>query len=98
MNIPNLPISKLVDENGSASAVELQFRQQLVQALQYHISQNGLVPPLLTTTQIADVAAKMNGLEYVVQQNALFADSTTNELKVIQYVAGVPTVKVVQVV
>lgn len=52
MNIPNLPLDKMVDENGNPSAPELIFRQTLIQALQQNAGPEGLVAP----TQVNSVA------------------------------------------
>lgn len=41
MNIPNLPVSDMVDKNGNASDVEQIFRQNLISALQQGVGQEG---------------------------------------------------------
>jgi hypothetical protein len=58
MNIPNLPISPIVDKDGNPTDVELTFRQNLISALQQNAGPEGLVMPILTS----DPVAMVNGL------------------------------------
>lgn len=99
MNIPNLPVSPLVDKDGNPSDVETNFRQDLITALQNGLGPEGLVPPSQPTANITTIAANQlpNG-QYTAQGGTLIYDSTTNTLKAIVLVAGVPTVKTVQLV
>ena len=57
VRIPILPIGKIVDENGMATAEELTFRQALLSLLQTLMGEQGLVMPSQTT---ADILAIQN--------------------------------------
>lgn len=46
VRIPNLPIDKMVDEQGNATPTELTFRQTLVSNLQTLFGQEGCVIPI----------------------------------------------------
>ena len=46
IRIPNLPIEKMVDENGNASPSELTFRQTLISNLQSLFGNEGSVIPI----------------------------------------------------
>jgi len=94
MDIPNLPISPMVNEEGYPSDVELNFRQNLISALQQGAGPEGLVAPSQPTANITKIAANQlpNG-EYTAQGGTIIYDSATDTLKVIVLVAGVPTVK-----
>jgi hypothetical protein len=46
VRIPNLPIDKMVDENGNATPSELTFRQTLLSNLQTLFGQEGVVIPI----------------------------------------------------
>lgn len=58
MNIPSLPIGKMVNEDGNPTDVELVFRQNLVSALQQNAGSEGLVMPVIQS----DPAGTVNGL------------------------------------
>jgi hypothetical protein len=45
MIIPQLPTSRIVEESGYPTSEEMQFRQNLLQALQQGASEEGLVAP-----------------------------------------------------
>ncbi len=50
--IPNLPLGKIVDENGMATPEEQMFRQALLTLLQTFMGDQGLVMPSQTTANI----------------------------------------------
>ncbi len=52
VRIPNLPLDKMVDENGRATPSELTFRQTLVSNLQTLFGQEGCVIPTQSPTNI----------------------------------------------
>lgn len=54
--IPNLPVGKIVDENGNPTDEELQFRQQLITTLQAIIGPEGLIAPAQTSSNINTIA------------------------------------------
>lgn len=93
-NIPDLPVSPIVDDAGNATAPEYQFRQNLVQALQSVTSDEGLVPPSQDSATIAIIqnGTDTQGLK-TCQAGTLIYNTTTNELQVCILVAGVPTFK-----
>ncbi len=95
VTIPNLPVAPLVNDNRYASDVEITFRQQLIQALQYIYSGNGLSPPQLTSTEITDLAARQVNGVYVVAKGVIVYNVDTDQLICIKYVAGVPTPTVI---
>lgn len=94
MNIPDLPVSPLVDDTGNATAPEVQFRQNLVQALQSVTSDEGLVPP---SQNSANITIIQNGTDTQgfpsCQAGTLIYNTDTNELQVCILVGGVPTFK-----
>jgi|SRR6185503_3760838 hypothetical protein len=93
-NIPDLPVSPLVEQDGFATAPEYQFRQNLIQALQSVTSNEGLVPPTQTTANIAKIAAGRDTEgNFSCQRGTLIYNSDTDELMACYYVAGVPTFK-----
>lgn len=104
MNIPNLPVGKIVDEDGMPTDQELTFRQNLVSELQDNASDEGLVIPTQSTTNITNIqnhtipnpADPMNPI-YTCQFGTFLYDSNTNEIKVaIDDGSGIPIFKVVQ--
>jgi len=54
--IPNLPIGRIVDDDGNPTDEELIFRQQLISSLQRVIGAEGLVAPSQTAVDIATIA------------------------------------------
>lgn len=94
MNIPELPVSPLVESDGNPTAQEYQFRQNLIQSLQSVTSDEGLVPPSQNTANITII---QNGTDtegnFTCQRGTLIYNTDTNELQVCIYVAGVPTFK-----
>lgn len=92
MNIPDLPVSPVTENDGNPTAPELQFRQNLVQALQSVTSDEGLVPPSQTTANITIIqnATNVQG-QFTCMPGTLIYNGDTNELQVCIYIAGVPT-------
>lgn len=52
IRVPNLPVGKMVDENGAPTPEELTFRQRLVSSLQDNFGPEGLVAPTQTAANI----------------------------------------------
>ena len=83
MIIPNLPVGKMVESDGNPTAVELQFRQNLVQALQGGASQEGLVMPTLTATQNAtDVSNQDSQGNNTCAYGTMVYNSTANSIMI----------------
>lgn len=94
MNIPDLPVSAITEENGYPSATELQFRQNLVQSLQYSISDEGLVPPSQNTANIAIIQNATNAQgQFTCPKGTLIYNTDTDELQVCIYAGGIPAFK-----
>ena len=93
-NIPDLPVSPMVEKDGYATSPEYQFRQNLVQALQSVTSDEGLVPPSQNSANITIIQNGKNpqGL-FTCQGGTLIYNTDTNQLQVCILVAGVPTFK-----
>lgn len=93
-SIPDLPVSPMVEENGYPSAPEMQFRQNLIQALQSVTSPEGLVPP---SQDSATITIIQNGTDtqgqFTCAPGTFIYNSDTNQLMVCIYVGGVPTFK-----
>jgi len=75
IRIPNLPMGKLVDENGHPTDNELTFRQALITSLQNYMGNEGLVSP---TQNDAD--------KTTIQDNVDSQGTYTCELGTILYV------------
>ena len=95
MNIPNLPLDKLVEDNGFPTAIELQFRQNLIGALQGGVGEEGYVIPQQTADNINIIVANTDAQGNYTCTPRLLYDSTNDLLKAVVYVAGVPTLKTV---
>lgn len=74
VRIPNLPLGRMVDENGMPTEEETNFRQALIALLQLNFGNEGLVPPAHDATNIALIAAGQ-------QQNQGASDSPTYTMK-----------------
>ena len=87
IRIPNLPVGKLIDENGMPTDEELLFRQQLITALQTLIGPEGLVAPSQTAANITAIATNTQdtpaGNEYTVEFGTILYESDTQTMKVI---------------
>ena len=93
-NIPDLPVSQMVEKDGFPTAPEYQFRQNLVQSLQSVTSDEGLVPPSQDSATITIIQNGKNPQgEFTCKAGTLIYNTTTNELQVCILVAGVPTFK-----
>ena len=103
VRIPNLPIDKMVDENGYASPSELTFRQTLLTNLQTNFGNEGCVVPSQTAANITiiqnnQVINPVTGLlEYSCKGGTLIYNTDANSLMVAILVGGVPTFKTVTV-
>ena len=74
IRIPNLPMGKVVDENGFASDDEQTFRQTLISSLQDNFGSEGCVIPSLSATDIA-----------IIQDNNFVDQATGNTIYSCQY-------------
>ena len=98
MIIPNLPVDKMVEEDGKPTGVELLFRQNLIQALQQGAGPEGLVAPSQTAANIAIIVANTDAQgRFTCQPGTLLYDTTNDLVKVAVLVAGVPTFKTITV-
>lgn len=79
MKIPNLPTAKLVEETGYPTSTELQFRQNLIQALQLGAGDGGLVAPTQPNSVLEPNVTK-------IQNNRDSQGSYTCQLGTILYV------------
>lgn len=76
MNIPNIPVAKLIDDNGNLNEIWHNFFFQLLQLMQQNLSDEGFLIPQLSTTDIAkltDPSKTPNG--------TMVYDSTTDDFK-----------------
>jgi len=74
MNIPTFQNVKYTDEKGNLTSAMQMYNDELNQALQNGLSDNGWTVPQLTTAQITAVSSLMpNG--------TLWYDTDTNQLK-----------------
>ncbi len=62
VRIPNLPMGRIVDENGRATDDEITFRQALLSLLQRIAGTEGLVMPQQTSANITTI---QNNVEYI---------------------------------
>lgn len=99
IRVPNLPNGQIVDDKGNATDDEMTFRHALISNLQNLFGNEGVVVPSQSATNIASIVANQlpNG-EYSCQAGTLLYDSTNDALKAVIFVAGVPTLKTVQLV
>lgn len=104
IRIPNLPVGRLVDENGNTTDEEQTFRQTLISSLQDNFGNEGCVVPSQTTDNITKIQnhtvidqATGNSV-YTCKGGTLIYDTDTDELKVAILSGGIPSFKVVTVV
>lgn len=95
MNIPNLPTSKMSTEDGYPTAIELQFRQNLIQALQNGAGEEGLTIPEQSATNIAVIVANKDAQGNYTCTPRFIYDSTNDLIKAVILVGGVPTLRTV---
>jgi len=103
IRIPNLPVGRLVDENGNTTDEEQTFRQTLISSLQDNFGSEGCVVPSQTTANITKIQnhtvidqATGNPV-YTCKGGTLIYDTDTDELKVAILSGGIPSFKVVTV-
>jgi hypothetical protein len=108
IRVPNLPLGKMVDANGSPTATEITFRQSLIRSLQQNFGNEGLVVPSQKNTTAPNNAVEViqnntvinpaTGLpQYTLVPGTLLYDSTNNNLLVAILVGDTPKFKVVTV-
>lgn len=95
--IPNLPLGKIVDDNGNPTDDELTFRQALVTSLQNYMGNEGLVAPTQTATNITTIQNNQNSQgQYTCAFGTIIYDSTNNSIKIaIDNGSGAPLFKTV---
>ncbi len=105
VRIPNLPMGRIVDENGMPTDDELLFRQSLLTLLQNTLGTEGLVAPSQTAANIVVIAGNQVTTQganpptnYTMAPGTILYDTTNNQLVVSILVGGVPTIKVFTVV
>lgn len=94
LNIPELPVSQIVEKDGYPTSPEYQFRQNLVQALQSVTTIEGLVPPVQNTATITKIQnARDTQGNFTCAAGTLIYNSDTNQLQVCILVGAIPTFK-----
>lgn len=79
MNIPNLPIGAIVDKDGLFTDVGKNFFNQLIVELQTNASQEGLVSPTQTASNIVTIQnSQLPNGEYATSYGTILYDSTNN--------------------
>ena len=102
IRVPNLPVGKVVDEEGSATQEELTFRHALITGLQTYFGNEGLVAPTqANTTAPADYITQIqnnklpNG-QYTCQYGTILYNSTANSVMIaVNNGSGQPVFKTV---
>jgi hypothetical protein len=103
VRIPNLPMGKIVDDNGMPTQDEQTFRQALLTLLESIAGNEGLVAPILTSSQITTVQNNSQqvpganpGFYYTCQYGTIVYNSTANSIQIaIDNGSGVPIFKTV---
>lgn len=97
IRVPNLPVGKIVDDNGNSTDDELTFRQALITSLQNNFGNEGVVIPSQTNDAAPDNFINQiqnnqlpNG-EYTCGFGRFLYDATNNRILVsIDVGGGVP--------
>ena len=104
LRVPNLPLGKIVDEQGNPTGDEQTFRQSLLTLLQQNMGTEGLVMPQQTASDIATIVANQvttqgatPATSFTCQPGTLIYDSTNNQIKVVILVGSTPTLKTVTI-
>lgn len=79
MIIPNFVHDKVVDGEGNLTPQWIMFFTQLLDQMQLNLSEEGIVAPSQTTSNITIIESDPNN---VPLNGTLLYDSTTNQLKV----------------
>lgn len=80
MRIPVFIRQSFVDNDGNLLSPIQQFFDEFFQEAQQNLSNNGLVTPSLTTSEISDVSNP--AAENTMPNGTLWYDTDTNELKI----------------
>lgn len=81
IRIPNLPMGKIVDDDGDPTDDELTFRQGLITQLNKLFGSEGAVLPSLTTTQIDTIVANKNAQgQYTCAFGTMFYDTVLKQI------------------
>lgn len=103
--IPNLPVGRIVDNDGTPTDEELIFRQQLIESLQRIVGPEGLVSPsqtsaditIIATHQVPDPSNPSNSVYTVDFGTILYeTDASTPETSmkvIVDDGTGVPVIK-----
>jgi hypothetical protein len=99
MNIPSLPVQNFIDEHtGDMDSNWRNFFVQLLKTLQTNASEEGLVSPTQSASNITIIQNnQLQNLSYTCAGGTLIYNSTTNALMVAILAAGIPTFKTVTV-
>ena len=103
VRIPNLPIDKMVDENGKATPSEETFRQTLITNLQTNFGNEGCVVPSQSAANITVIQNNQainvdtGVLEYTCKGGTLLYNTDADSLMVAILSGGIPTFKTVTV-
>lgn len=100
VRIPNLPMGRIVDDNGKPTDEELTFRQSLLTLLQQIAGTEGLVAPSQSATNIASIQSNQINVEgasnnplYTCAGGTIIYNTTNDTLQVAILSAGVPSFK-----
>lgn len=91
VRVPNLPLGKIVDDNGYPTPEELTFRQALVTLLQTLFGNEGLVMPTQTTTNITSIVGNTaltpgaTATTYTCLPGTMIYNSTNNTFEVMLF-------------
>lgn len=97
MNVPDLPIDEFVTADRKLSDVGKNFFQQLISQLQNNFSNEGLVAPTQSSTNITIIQNNQNGTEqYTCSYGTILYNSTGNSIQIaINNGSNVPIFKTV---
>jgi hypothetical protein len=83
IRIPNLPIGKMVDDEGNPTTGELTFRNALVSSLQNYVGNEGLVAPTQLASDITVIQNnQLSNNEYTCAFGTIIYDSTNNSIRI----------------
>lgn len=97
IRVPNLPMGKMVDENGMPTDNELAFRQQLITTLNQLFGNEGCVVPTQTAANITVIQNNVNPQgQYTCAFGTILYNSDANSIMIaVDNGAGAPLFKTV---
>lgn len=97
--IPNLPLGKIAEADGTPTDDELTFRQGLLTSLQNYIGNEGLVMPTQTDANITKIQNHVNEQgQHTCAFGTFIYDSTNNTIRVsVDDGSGAPIFKTVTI-